>query len=209
MLLNLHEIVERRSNCTPDTESHCLRAPVIQSPCAVTQRSLSVTATAIENRRHAKNGVIDSSRPATVYHYRFDIRVIITTTITCIIRPHRMRRTDAAYCCRRRTFRGLFVCLFGTCTGESCRMAEPIEIAYTCRDVHRRYLENTIKPSVGGGDASVYQTSDSAARHPSLYLALRSRPWLRMSQSYDLSHVDTTLMLFAAATVCSRTQSWQ
>ena len=44
---------------------------------------------------------------------------------------------------------------------------------------------------------------------PSLYLALRARPWLRMSQSYDLSDVDTTLMLFAAATVCSRTQSWQ
>ena len=43
-------------------------------------------------------------------------------------------------------------------------------------------------------------TSGSAARHPSLYLALRDRPWLRMSQSYDLSDVDTTLMLFAAAT---------
>ena len=52
-------------------------------------------------------------------------------------------------------------------------------------------------------------TSGSAARHPSLYLALRARPWLRMSQSYDLSDVDTTLMLFAAATACSRTQSWQ
>ena len=53
------------------------------------------------------------------------------------------------------------------------------------------------------------RTSGSAARYPSLYLALRARPWLRMSQSYDLSDVDTTLMLFAAATVCSRTQSWQ
>ena len=52
-------------------------------------------------------------------------------------------------------------------------------------------------------------TSGSAARHPSLYLALRARAWLRMSQSYDLSDVDTTLMLFAAATVCSRTQPWQ
>ena len=52
-------------------------------------------------------------------------------------------------------------------------------------------------------------TSGSAARNPSLYLAHRARPWLRMSQSYDLSDVDTTLMLFAAATVCSRTQSWQ
>jgi len=36
---------------------------------------------------------------------------------------------------------------------------------------------------------------------PSLYLALRARAWLRMSQSYDLSDVDTTLLLFAAATV--------
>ena len=53
------------------------------------------------------------------------------------------------------------------------------------------------------------KTSGSAARHPSLYLALRARPWLRMSQSYDLSDVDTTLMLFAVATVCIRTQSWQ
>ena len=53
------------------------------------------------------------------------------------------------------------------------------------------------------------RTSGSAARHPSLYFALRARPWLRMSQSYDLSDVDTTLMLFAAATVCNRTQSWQ
>ena len=44
-------------------------------------------------------------------------------------------------------------------------------------------------------------TSGSAARHPSLYLALRARPWLRMSQSYDISDVDTTLLLFAAATV--------
>jgi len=52
-------------------------------------------------------------------------------------------------------------------------------------------------------------TSGSAARHPSLYLALRARSWLRISQSYDLSDVDTTLMLFAAATVCSRTESWQ
>jgi len=52
-------------------------------------------------------------------------------------------------------------------------------------------------------------TSGSAARHPSLYLALRARPWFRMSQSYDLSDVDTTLMLFAAATVCRRTESWQ
>ena len=42
-------------------------------------------------------------------------------------------------------------------------------------------------------------TSGSAARHPSLYLALRARPWLRMSRSYDLSDVDTTLLLFAAA----------
>jgi len=50
-------------------------------------------------------------------------------------------------------------------------------------------------------------TSGSAARHPSLYLALRARPWLRMSQSYDLSDVGTTLMLFAAATACSRTES--
>jgi len=55
----------------------------------------------------------------------------------------------------------------------------------------------------------INQTSGSAARHPSLYLALRARPWLRMSQSYDVSDVDTTLMLFAAATVCSWTQSWQ
>ena len=46
-------------------------------------------------------------------------------------------------------------------------------------------------------------TSGSAARHPSLYLALRARPWLRMSQSYDLSDVDTTLMLFASATMAS------
>jgi len=45
-------------------------------------------------------------------------------------------------------------------------------------------------------------TSGSAARHPSLYLALRARPWLRTPQSYNLSDVDTTLMLFAAATVC-------
>jgi len=44
---------------------------------------------------------------------------------------------------------------------------------------------------------------------PSLYLALHTQPWLRMSQSYDLSDVDTALMLFAAATVCSRTESWQ
>ena len=37
-------------------------------------------------------------------------------------------------------------------------------------------------------------------------VSLASRqPWLRMSQSYDLSDVDTMLMLFAAATVCSRT----
>jgi len=36
-------------------------------------------------------------------------------------------------------------------------------------------------------------TLAAAARHPSLYLALRARPWLRMSQSYDLSDVDTTL----------------
>jgi len=47
----------------------------------------------------------------------------------------------------------------------------------------------------------LYQTSGSAARHPSLYLALRARAWLRMSQSYDLSDVDTTLMSFAAATL--------
>ena len=40
-------------------------------------------------------------------------------------------------------------------------------------------------------------------------LALRARPWLRISQSYDLSDVDTALMLFAAATVCKRTESWQ
>jgi len=33
----------------------------------------------------------------------------------------------------------------------------------------------------------IYNTSGSAARHPSLYLALRARAWLRMSQSYDLS----------------------
>ena len=46
---------------------------------------------------------------------------------------------------------------------------------------------------------------------PSLYLALRARPWLRLSQSWDvdMSDVDTTLMLFAAATACSRTDSWQ
>ena len=46
---------------------------------------------------------------------------------------------------------------------------------------------------------------------PSLYLALRARPWLRMSQSYDvdMSDVDTTLMLFAAATASSTTESWQ
>jgi len=40
-------------------------------------------------------------------------------------------------------------------------------------------------------------------RHPSLYLSLRARPWLRISQSccdVDTSDVDTTLMLFAAAT---------
>jgi len=46
-------------------------------------------------------------------------------------------------------------------------------------------------------------TSGSATRHPSLYLALRAQAWLRMSQSYDLSDVDTTLMLFAAATALS------
>jgi len=48
-------------------------------------------------------------------------------------------------------------------------------------------------------------------RHPSLYLSLRAWPWLRISQSCDVdtSDVDTTLMLFAAATVCSRTDSWQ
>jgi len=53
--------------------------------------------------------------------------------------------------------------------------------------------------------ASLKATSGSAARHPSLYLALG------ISQSYDvdMSDVDTTLMLFAAATVCSRTDSWQ
>jgi len=44
---------------------------------------------------------------------------------------------------------------------------------------------------------------------PSLYLALHARRWLRISQSYDvdMSDVDTTLMLFAAATSCSRTDS--
>jgi len=50
---------------------------------------------------------------------------------------------------------------------------------------------------------SFSDTSGSAARHPSLYLALRALAWLRMSQSYDLSYdlsnVDTTLLLFAAA----------
>ena len=61
------------------------------------------------------------------------------------------------------------------------------------------------------GHISICLTSGSAARHPSLYLELRARPWLRMSQSYDvdMSDADTTLMLFAAATVCSRTDSWQ
>ena len=49
----------------------------------------------------------------------------------------------------------------------------------------------------------IKQTSGFAARHPSLNLALRARLWLRMSQSYDLSDVDTTLMLFAAATVAA------
>ena len=62
---------------------------------------------------------------------------------------------------------------------------------------------------------NVYKTAKTVGlplihtRHPSLYLALHARPWLRMSQSYDLSDVNTTLMLLAAATVCSRTQSWQ
>ena len=54
-------------------------------------------------------------------------------------------------------------------------------------------------------------TSGSAARHPSLYLALRARPWIRISQSYDvdMSDVDTTLMLFAAVTASRTTESWQ
>ena len=54
-------------------------------------------------------------------------------------------------------------------------------------------------------------TSGSAARHPSLYLALRARPWIRISQSYDvdMSDVATTLMLFAAATASRTTESWQ
>ena len=40
---------------------------------------------------------------------------------------------------------------------------------------------------------------------------LKDYGWLRISQSYDvdMSDVDTTLMLFAAATACSRTDSWQ
>jgi len=59
--------------------------------------------------------------------------------------------------------------------------------------------------------SALLQTSGSAARHPSLYLALRARPWIRISQSYDvdMSDVDTTLTLFAAATASSTTESWQ
>ena len=54
-------------------------------------------------------------------------------------------------------------------------------------------------------------TSGSAARHPSLYLALRALPWIRISQSYDvdMSDVDTTHVLFAAATASGTTDSWQ
>ena len=38
-----------------------------------------------------------------------------------------------------------------------------------------------------------------------------ARPWIRISQSYDvhMSDVDTTLMLFAAATASRTTESWQ
>ena len=46
-------------------------------------------------------------------------------------------------------------------------------------------------------------------RHCILRFALGPGFVYRISQSYDLSDVDTTLMLFAAATVCSRIQSWQ
>jgi len=57
---------------------------------------------------------------SVVHFYRTDYATEI------IIRPHRMHRTDAAYCYRRRTFRGLCVCM---CWAHrwACKTAEQIE----------------------------------------------------------------------------------
>ena len=52
-------------------------------------------------------------------------------------------------------------------------------------------------------------TSGSAARHLSLYLVLRARPWLRMSQSYWPQRCWHNARVVCCSTVCSRTESWQ
>jgi len=80
-------------------------------------------------------------------------------------RPHRMHRIHAHYCNRRRTFRGLSVCLCWA------RRFKPRKISWADRDAvwqqihvhsrnrvldgraHWRHLANTIKRSVHGGSA--------------------------------------------------------
>ena len=82
-----------------------------------------------------------------------------------------------------------------------------------CKRISHCYynLEISVYYTIADCAQSNFSELAAPSLDPSLYLALRARPWLRISQSYDvdMSDVDTTLMLFAAATACTTTESWQ